>query len=36
MHNMTIIEVVYTKEYVVIVSYNAIEMKDILILMQIK
>ena len=35
-HNMTVIEVRRTKEYVVTVTYNDIEMKDTIMLMQIK
>lgn len=35
-HNMTIIEVACTEDYVVTVTYNAIQMKDIMMLMQIK
>ena len=33
---MTVIEVRRTKEYVVTVTYNDIEMKDTIMLMQIK
>ena len=33
---MTIIEVVCTEDYVVTVTYSAIQMKDIMMLMQIK
>ena len=33
---MTVIEVGRTKEYVVTVTYNDIEMKDTIMLMQIK
>lgn len=36
MHNMTKISAVYIKEYVGTMTYNVIQMKDIMMLMQIK
>ena len=35
-HNMIVIEATCAEEYVVIVTYNAIEMKDTMMLMWIK